>query len=359
VISLEEIYDAFNHGIASPHAIRELIQQNQANLHFVVLLGEGSFDFRNLKGYADSLVPPWMALTPQGLFVADIGYGDTNGDGAPEVLVSRIPVANAAELHDYVLKMQAQEASADERVYWMADNSDFGGDFEDDMYALSALLPGSISQGQGSLQTTGIDDARSELFTELQSGVGLLNYMGHGSVLSLAEERWLTNGDVPGLGNAGHYPVLSALTCVVNRYGLPGYDSLGEQLTLAPTSGMSAVFAPSGMSLHDGGKLLNKALVRAIYGAGKTVLGDAILYAMAEYAAAGQRPYMLGIYNLLGDPAIEMTVPATDPSMLDEPLYQEPPVYQAPPPSGVPPVRCSHPEYICRQRETSVHETRT
>jgi len=339
VVSLEDIYDAFNDGIASPHAIKDMIQHNQANLHFVVLLGEGSFDFRNLQGYGDSLVPPWMVSSPHGLFVSDMGYGDIDGDGAPEVLVSRIPVATATELQDYVNKLETQENSTDDRVYWMADNSDFGGDFEDDMYALSALLPAAVSQGQGSLQTTTIDDARAALFSELQAGVGLVDYMGHGSVLSLAAEKWLTVGDVAELGNAGHYPVLAALTCVVNRYGLPGYDSLGEQLVLAPASGMSAVFAPSGLSLHDGGKLLNKAFIRAVYGAGKTVLGDAILHAMAEYAGVGQRPYMLGIYNLLGDPAIEMTVPATDPSLLAEPLYQEPPVYQEPPPDGVPPAR--------------------
>jgi hypothetical protein len=339
VVSLEDIYDAFNDGIASPHAIKDMIQHNQANLQFVVLLGEGSFDFRNLQGYGDSLVPPWMVSSPHGLFASDMGYGDIDGDGAPEVLVSRIPVATATELQDYVNKLETQENSIDDRVYWMADNSDFGGDFEDDMYALSALLPAAVSQGQGSLQTTTIVDARAALFSELQAGVGLVDYMGHGSVLSLAAEKWLTDGDVAELGNAGHYPVLAALTCVVNRYGLPGYDSLGEQLVLAPASGMSAVFAPSGLSLHDGGKLLNKAFIRAVYGAGKTVLGDAILHAMAEYAGAGQRPYMLGIYNLLGDPAIEMTVPATDPSLLAEPLYQEPPVYQEPPPDGVPPAR--------------------
>ena len=337
VVPLEDIYDAFNHGIASPHAIRAMLQQNQANLHFVVLLGEGSFDFRNIKGYGDSLVPPWMAPSPHGLFVADIAYGDLNGDGAPEILVSRIPVSSAAEAQDYVSKLQAQEASADDRVYWMADDSDFGGDFEEDMYALSALLPEGISQGQDSLQATAVDDARAALVMELQSGLGLVDYMGHGSVLRLANEGWLRDSDVAGLGNTGHYPVLSALTCVVNRYGLPGYDSLGEQLVLSPTTGMSAVFAPSGLSLHDGGKLLNKAFIRAVYGAGKTVLGDAILHAMAEYAEAGQRPYMLGIYNLLGDPAIEMTVPVTDPAMLDQPLYQEPPVIQGPPPSGEPP----------------------
>ncbi len=339
VVPLEDIYDAFNYGIASPHAIRAMLQQNQANLHFVVLLGEGSFDFRNIKGYGDSLVPPWMAPSPHGLFVADIAYGDLNGDGAPEILVSRIPVSSATEAQDYVSKLEAQESSLDSRVYWMSDNGDFGGDFEDDMYALSALLPAGVSQGQDSLQSTAVDDARAALFAELQSGLGLVDYMGHGSVLRLADEEWLSGSDVPGLGNTGHYPVLSALTCVVNRYGLPGYDSLGEQLVVSPTTGMSAVFAPSGLSLHDGGKLLNKAFIRAVYGAGKAVLGDAIQYALNEYAAAGQRPYMLSIYNLLGDPAIEMTVPATDPSMLDQPLYEEPPVYPGPPPSGEPPVR--------------------
>ena len=117
---------------------------------------------------------------------------------------------------------------------------------------------------------------------------------------------------IAGLDNAGRYPVLLALTCVVNRYELTNMDSLGEQLVLSSETGAIAVLAPSGLSLNAGAQTLNQFLVRAIYGHGDVILGDAIRRALGEYIDSGQYPYMASIYNLVGDPVVQLDITQTN-----------------------------------------------
>ena len=85
VVCLEDIYDEFNHGLASPRAIKEFLSYatnrwQGNNLKYVVLAGEGTFDYKDNLGYGENLIPPIMVSTPRGLFAADNQYGDVRGD---------------------------------------------------------------------------------------------------------------------------------------------------------------------------------------------------------------------------------------------------------------------------------------
>ena len=60
VVDLEDIYDEFNHGISSPEAIRNFISYAYNNWReapkYVVLAGDGTFDYKDNMGYGDNLV---------------------------------------------------------------------------------------------------------------------------------------------------------------------------------------------------------------------------------------------------------------------------------------------------------------
>lgn len=324
VISLENIYDNFNYGIASPRAIRDFIahvyKKNHKQLRYVVLVGEGSIDYRNLQGYGDSIVPPWLAATEKGLFVSDISYGDMDGDSVPEVLVSRLPVDSVDELSAYVDKVLEHQVPQMENVLLLADNPDEAGDFTADSEQIKDMLPSAVLHQSIYLSDYSLTEARTRLFAAVQSGVGLVNYAGHGSVLNLAHEGLLRNTDVQNLENHGRYPIFLALTCVVNRYGLPGYDSLAEELVTGKDTGAVAFFGPSGLSLNNAATMLDQAIFRAIYGHGETILGEIILRAMREYGSTDVSPYLLSVYNLTGDPGIRLTVPALDRGLISVPL---------------------------------------
>jgi hypothetical protein len=51
---------------------------------------------------------------------------------------------------------------------------------------------------------------------------------------------------------------------------------------------------------------LDKEFFRAIFEDGEMILGEVILKALANYALTGKDAFMLDIYNLLGDPALQM-----------------------------------------------------
>ncbi len=322
VVALDDIYDEMSYGIASPNAIKDFLarmyRKGHKRLKYVVLLGEGSMDYRDLLGNGDSIVPPLMAPTPDGLFAADTTFGNVKGSAAPEMIVARIPVESVQEIADYVAKLAAHEGSALDKVLIVADAKDPGaGIFSVDADVIADMLPDAVPSERLYAQTDSpytppfysVAETGTRLRASFAEGLGLIDYTGHGSVISLSSGL-LRTSDVAGLGNAGKYPVLFALTCVVNRFDLSGIDSLGEQLVLSPQSGAIAVVAPSGLSLNAGAQTLNKALIRAMYGHGDTILGDAFLRALGEYVDSGE--YLSAIYNLVGDPYVTLTLTQTD-----------------------------------------------
>jgi hypothetical protein len=99
VVLLEDIYDNFNNGLPDPNAIRSFLSYAtfkwQTSPRYVVLAGEGSYDYRNIKGYGDSIIPPIMVGTPNGLFASDSRYGDLNNDQAAELAIGPMPLGNS------------------------------------------------------------------------------------------------------------------------------------------------------------------------------------------------------------------------------------------------------------------------
>ena len=79
---------------------------------YVVLVGEGSLDYRNLQGYGDCVMPPLMIQGEGGFFPSDNRFADMTGDGLPDMALGRIPVLTAAELSAWVDKILAYEAPA-------------------------------------------------------------------------------------------------------------------------------------------------------------------------------------------------------------------------------------------------------
>ena len=94
------------------------------------------------------------------------------------------------------------------------------------------------------------------------------------------------------------------MTCTAGRFEMPGFTSLAEALVLDPERGAIAVWAPSGLSINQAATRLDEAFVEALLT--HDTLGEAILDAMEQYAADGVLPELLELYNLMGDPALDI-----------------------------------------------------
>ena len=93
----------------------------------------------------------------------------------------------------------------------------------------------------------------------------------------------------------------------MGRFAIPGYDCLSEELVLKSNGGAAAVWAPTGASYNNLARELAEGLFKALFQDREKVLGSAILKALQGYALYYYNdPFMMDIYNLLGDPALEI-----------------------------------------------------
>ena len=100
---------------------------------------------------------------------------------------------------------------------------------------------------------------------------------------------------------------MTAMTCSVGDYSLPGYTVLAEGLLLKSDGGVAAVWSPTGYSDDAQASILNREFYMATFSGGKKVLGDAVLQALGVFkTTAGSMPFMMDVYNILGDPALEL-----------------------------------------------------
>jgi hypothetical protein len=107
---------------------------------------------------------------------------------------------------------------------------------------------------------------------------------------------------VAGLTNGSKLPVVTAMTCTINRFAVPGVPSLGELLVKSPAGGAAAVWGPSGLSYHGEARQLAEIFYRTASDGSR--LGDSVVRSLVEYGKLGGDGRMLDIYNLLGDPAL-------------------------------------------------------
>ena len=311
VVGLESIYDEFDAGIAEPQAIQRFLRFAASSWaeppRQVTLVGKGTFDYRNLLGYGDNLVPTELVDSPDGLVASDVALADASAtpDGVPETAIGRIPALTSQDLLDYLAKVEAQEAGEPApwqmRVLLAADDPDAGGDFPADSDALAGLVPADHPVTKVYLGASAPIDANRAVVQAIHDGVGLFNYLGHGGLDRLADESLLSNSDVPALGNTGRLPVFLAMTCSVGNFAIPGYASLSETMLLRKDGGAYAVWAPSGLSENPVALKMDAAFLRAAFGRQRTSMGAAVVYGLKTLAPEDPL-FMRQMYNLLGEP---------------------------------------------------------
>ncbi len=315
VVELSDIMDEFNYGIYSPEAIKDFLAYTYYKWRkapeYIVLAGDGSYDYKNYMENDDNLMPPLMISTPDGLFASDSRFADIEGnDGVPEMAVGRLPVLTSDEFLKYIEKVKAYESSAGLSspgpVMMLADKQDNGGDFTADSDAIASLLPSGFYAEKIYLGALSIDDARNKIIEGFQDGPALVNYLGHGALDRYAGEGMLTSEDVAILEGSGKYPVVAAMTCVAGRFSFPGFDCLGEVLVTAEDGGAVAVWSPTGFSMNSEAKILDEEFFKILFHNKEKILGRAILKAYRKYVEKGCEGNLPAVYNLLGDPALRV-----------------------------------------------------
>jgi hypothetical protein len=307
VADLDQVYDEFSNGNATPYAIRSFIGTATTKWSlrpkYVVLAGTGTLDYRGINN-APGPVPPMMMTTQDGLFASDTKLADANGNGLPDAAVGRIPVSTNAELLAYVNKLRNHSGAADTQpIVFSADATDGGANFggDSDIAAQPLQSRPGVRLHIGEI---GAPAARSGLLSHWQGGTGLVSWIGHGGFDQISSSGILTAGDVPSLQASGRLPLMVAMTCTINRFEVPSAEPLGVTLTRDGDGGALAVWSATGLSVHGSAREMQQTFMRLAAQKPQSRVGDLVMQTLALHPSD-----TAGIYLLLGDPAVALALP--------------------------------------------------
>lgn len=335
VIDIQDVYDEFNNGIFHPKAVPAMLAY--AGEHwappapvYLTLIGDGHWNFKNyniaLYPPGPNLIPPYLAWVDpwQGEVPADPLYGDTDGDGMPEVAVGRLAVTDLAQANTVVDKIIAYDE--DRRVQPWQRAALFAADWDASLspptyfqsltdQIIANYLPADITPVRaylGGTSATDILTARTAISEALQSGVWMAQYFGHGDI-----DRWSggsiwRSADALGLHNAPSFPVVMTFNCKDGYFAYPGKTSIAEAMQRQPGGGSVAAISPSGLGDASTQHIVRTYLMRAIFQDQVREIGQALLTAKQRFRDDGRPYYPVATLTLYGDPAMRLPQAAAE-----------------------------------------------
>ncbi|MBN2187838.1 MAG: hypothetical protein JW699_00180 [Chitinispirillaceae bacterium] len=343
IVSVNDIYADFAGGNFDPVAIRNFLAfavrtwRSRDTLVYVVLMGTGHYDFKQVSTDEANFIPP---IEQYGNFCTDDFYavltpGSFGSSGELSVAVGRLPCQTPAEAAFMVDKIiSVEDAAAADWGPWrntlllVADD-----DMQHDRYdyincphnqcghaVSSETLEKSLLAVRPSLDvrkaylydypwSSGYEkpEAARAIVNGINSGVGYANYFGHGSDMYWADEHALSEKVVPLLYNGNRLPFVSSMSCGVSMFDEPENTSLSELLMKAQRAGALATFASTRGAMPGPNEVLAINVYDSLLTAESPTFGTAIL--RGKLASGGVLNGNNTMYVLLGDPSIRLTAP--------------------------------------------------
>lgn len=312
IVETTQIFRQFGFGLPDAASIGRYIAYAVARrgVRYVLLVGGDTYDYKNYTGAGSlSFVPTnYMQLEEVVRFApSDTHYADVDKDGAPDVAIGRLPVRTAAELGAVIAKIvtySQPDASAPHAIL-VADGIDSGVSFKDISDSIAAALPVGRAFDRVYVDDLGAVAARTNLLSLLNSGPGLVSFVGHSAPSQWTFDPILRATDIATLTNDGRPSFYLEWGCWNTFFVSPAANTMGHALLLAPNKGGAAAFGATALSDVSAHRELSSRLApRLTIG---VRIGDAILEAKRQLQldTPGQPDAVLGI-ELLGDPAMPL-----------------------------------------------------
>ncbi len=344
-VNVADLYDEFSGGNVDPEGIRQAIAYAYANWptppRFVLLVGDGTYDFKHFSGFVGpTFLPPYLAYVDPwlGEVAADNRYAAVAGDDLiPDVLLGRISAQTPADVTAAVDKTLAYEQQAlgvwpswKNRLAYVTDNAydandvwDGAGDFIAEAESAIAAQPlpagfqnlryfydpSSYNPGTQPWRYGDGPTMKSAIQSKLAEGLFLVSFIGHSSQSQWASERFVHMSEVPSINTEGRLPVILEMTCLTSFFDMPDRQSLDEVWVNTPTRGAVATVGPSGFGVLNGHGDLHDGMNRAIFADRVATLGEALLAGKINLAATGAHQDLLDTFMIMGDPALGWHLP--------------------------------------------------
>jgi len=316
VVPLPDLYNEFSYGMADAAAIKQLIgyafHHWKSPPKYVLLAGNGTYDPRHNEAASTvlDLVPVHLGPGYSLWTSLDGWYAAVSGsDNVPDIALGRIPVQTVSQLKTVVDKVIAFESVPSNHysrtsALLASDESEPALDFRaaSERVRLNDL-PASFWVSTAYQPEPGVDS--NFIISEINNGMYLVNYFGHGSVLDWASSPTLFSvANISSLNNT-NYPIISMLTCENGAFqGTLAANRCMADAFLESTHGASACMAASGLSTLIGSENLSHGFYGAMFRDRKKRIGDTLLPAYSALYLGNGNTRELLFFELFGDPAM-------------------------------------------------------
>lgn len=340
VVTPEVIYNEFSGGLPDPAGIRNYFrmcydrgkQSGKNTLKYVLLIGDGSFDNRNILGKNLNLLPTYQSDNSLSLtesFVTDdffVMLDENEGaySGIIDLGIGRIPANTLIEAQAVVYKIKnyhQQESIGNWRnmVTFIGDD----GDNNTHMWQAEQLAnfvnktyPSFFTEkiyfdAYKQLSTSGGEkypDVTAAINTRVKQGTLVMNYTGHANEKNLADETVLDIGTIDSWTNYNRLPIFVTATCEYSRFDA-NETSAGEHILFNPRGGGIGLFSTTRLVYSGDNFVLNRKFFEYVFEkdqqGNNLRMGDVMRLAKA---AANTGSNQLN-FTLLADPALRLAYP--------------------------------------------------
>ncbi|MEO7795718.1 MAG: C25 family cysteine peptidase [Thermoanaerobaculia bacterium] len=352
-VDVRDIYDEWSAGVTDPRAIRDFVDYafhhwRAPAPRFLLLVGDASWDGKNevsagpspdwafrLSDRAEfiqngstpytsgqvaasrNLIPTWGYGSAEGHAAGDNAFVAIDGDDEkPDLAVGRFPVVEPAEVVGIVAKIVGYETAPvvgdwQSRILWVTNEESYTQAASDRLALEIAPLGFTANKVYPVAVVPPTSDDQVALRSAFDKGALVVHFFGHGgryiwrtAAPDLASQRDLFDlSDVEALASTGMLPLVLSMTCYSAPFDHPTADSIGEKLLREPGKGAVAVFAASWRNAPR--EEWSRGLLEELLRPG--TVGEAILHMKRRVT----QPDLIRQYNLRGDPAMRLALPAS------------------------------------------------
>ncbi len=346
VVKIQDVFDEFSGGLYDPTAIRDFLRYTLNNWQdapeHVLLFGDGDHDPKNISDNSDkNWIPTYQTSGQHDEITSrttDHWFTYINGtDVIMDMAIGRIPARSPQQAKDYVDKVIAYldpaQATFDNwrnTLLFVADDDlrpstgpTIGEDIHIDDTERLAENPVYTPQdldirklyltdypGVQTASITGVTkpSATEALIREINSGVLIINYVGHGAPDIWADERLLNQTtDYNKIQNGARQALWITATCDFGRFDTPLEQSFGENIVLEPGRGAIAMFTSARLVYAGPNGSLNRFYYRSMFPNPNfpTPIGLSLLQAriLNNQQVNDEK------FHILGDPSLRLATP--------------------------------------------------
>ena len=314
IVNLEDIYNEFAWGLFDPLAIRDFLKFAFENWTkpapaWVLLAGDGTYDYRNLTGagsvtYLPPLVLPGSVADDNYIYFGSYGFLDSDSsvgtDRGLDMVVGRWSVKTTAEVDIVSNKISEYETNpefgpwrnlitsiADDEFNRNAGASQTERYHTDDAEVLAKVhTPSSFNFDKVYLMEYPLDfnlkkpQAEEAVIKSFNDGSLIINYLGHGNPDVLAHE-WVfrRTSDIQRLTNKRRLPLIYIASCSIGFFDNPFSEGMGEEFLRTPDKGGVAVISATRPVYATPNKTLNYLVYDVLLPGDSLTVGEALYVA--------------------------------------------------------------------------------